>query len=126
MDKNIRLFMEKLKETLDFHRVKFVILYGSRIESRARKDSDYDFAIYYNGNKDQKYQFLLNVSFDRRFDVKIFQDLPLFIRKDVLRGKIIYAENVDFVYEVAYQTVKDLGRFEKYYYEYIRGRPIVR
>ena len=35
MDKNIELFMQKLKKFPDFRRVKFVILYGSQAIGKA-------------------------------------------------------------------------------------------
>lgn len=124
MDKKIKLFMKKLKETPDFDRVKFVILFGSRTEERARKDSDYDFAVYYEGDRDKKFRFLLNANFDKNFDVKIFQDLPLFIQKDVLRGKIFYAKDVSFVHDVAYETIKKFEHFKKYYEDYIKTRKL--
>lgn len=119
MKDKITQFMEKLEKIPDFHRVRFVILYGSRAEGRARKNSDYDFAIYYEGSENKKFKFLLNANFDKRFDAKIFQDLPLFIRKEVLKGRVIYAENLSFVYDVAYQTIKEFERFKKYYYDYL-------
>ncbi len=124
MDKEIKLFMKKLKEIPDFDRVKFVILFGSRAEGRARKDSDYDLAVYYEGNKNEKFRFLLNANFDKNFDVKVFQDLPLFVKKEVLKGKVLYAENLSFVYDVAYETIKEFDDFKKYYYDYINYEEI--
>jgi uncharacterized protein len=119
MDKKLKDFMEKLKGASDFHRVKFVILFGSRAEGRARKDSDYDLAVYYEGNKDERFNFRLSVSEDEKFDVHVFQDLPLYVRKEVLQGKVIYAEKLSFVYDVAYETIKAFEDFKKYYYDYI-------
>ena len=111
--------MQKLKQFSDFHRVKFVILYGSQAIGKANKFSDYDFAVYYEGNKNERYKFMLNANFDKKFDVKVFQDLPLYIRKDVLKGKIIYTKNITFVYDIAYETIKAFERFKKAYYEYL-------
>ena len=126
MDKNVNLFMKELKKIPDFHSVSFVILYGSQVENRATPMSDYDFAIYYDGNENKKFRFLVNANFDKKFDVKIFQDLPLYIRKDVLKGKIIYVKDIGFVYDVAYKTIKEFERFKKYYYDYISRRPVVK
>ena len=47
MDKNVRLFLKKLKETPNFRRVKFVFYYGSRISGVATKMSDFDFCVFY-------------------------------------------------------------------------------
>jgi uncharacterized protein len=126
MDKNVKLFMQKLREIPDFHSVKFVILYGSRAAGNANRMSDYDFAIYFEGNKDERYGFLKKAAIDKKFDVKIFQDLPLYIKKDVLKGNVIYAEDEGFVYDTAYRIIKDFERFKKYYYDYISRRPAIK
>ena len=94
-------------------------MFGSRAEGRARKDSDYDFAIYYDGNRDKKYKFLLEANYDEKCDVKIFQDLPLFIQKEVLKGELIYAKDISFVYDIAYETIKEFERFRRHYYSYL-------
>lgn len=109
----------------DFHRVKFVILFGSQARGDANKMSDYDFAVYYEGNTEERHLFLFNINFDKKFDGKVFQDLPLFIQKEVFKGNVIYAENLTFVYDVAYETIKRFERFKKYYYDYLERRPVI-
>ena len=123
MDKEIKMFMRKLKEMPDFHRVRFVILYGSQALGKATPMSDFDFAVYYDGNKDERYRFLININFNENFDAKVFQDLPLYIQKEVLKGKVIYAKDLSFVYDTAYETIKRFERFKKYYYDYLDRRP---
>ena len=113
--------MKKLKALKGFHKVKFVILFGSQTTGKANKMSDYDFAVYFEGDKKERFKFLikLNSSLSDKFDVKIFQDLPLYVRKEVLKGKIIYTKDRSFVYDVAYQTIEEFEDFKKYYYDYI-------
>ena len=122
MEDKIRFFMKKLKERSDFHRVKFVILFGSQTEGGANKMSDFDFAVYFDGNDRERFDF--RVSFGGRlsdnFDLQVFQDLPLYVRKEVLKGKVIYAQDMRFVYDVAYETIKEFESFKRYYYDYIR------
>ena len=118
--------MQKLKKISDFNRVRFVILFGSQASGNANKMSDYDFAVYYDGNEDQRYKFKLRANFDEKYDVKVFQDLPLFIKKEVLKGEVIYAQDLSFVSDIAYKTIKDFERFKKYYYDYISRRPVVK
>ncbi|MBU0907849.1 MAG: nucleotidyltransferase domain-containing protein [Nanoarchaeota archaeon] len=124
MDKELKRFMGKLKNVHGFNRVRFVILFGSRAEKKARKDSDYDLAVYFDGDKNERFKFRVSVSEDERFDVHIFQDLPLYIRKEVLKGKVLYAEDLSFVYDIAYETIKAFEDFKKYYYDYIEMRPV--
>ena len=120
MDREVKLFMSKLSKVNNFESVNFVILFGSRADNTANKMSDYDFAVYFEGNEKRKFRFLLDSNFDEKFDVKIFQDLPLFIRKDVLKGKILYARDMGFVYDIAYETIKAFDGFKKYYYSRIK------
>lgn len=118
--------MSKLKKINGFNNVNFVILYGSRVIGKPRKNSDYDFAIYYEGNSRQRFDFLKEINFDEKFDAKVFQDLPLYIKKEVFKGKLVYCKNNDltFVYDVAYQTMKDFDQFSKYYYDYASTRKL--
>ncbi len=124
MKKEINLFMKKLKEMPDFNRVKFVILFGSRAEGRAGPMSDYDFAVYYDGDDKERYKFLIKANFNEKFDAKIFQDLPLYVQKEVLKGEVLYAKNRGFVYDIAYETIKRFEDFKKYYYDYIKTRKL--
>ena len=114
MNKEIKLFMGKLRKMPDFHRVKFVILFGSRAEGRARKDSDYDIVVYYDGKANERFKFGISVNENEKFDVQIFQDLPLFIQKEVLKGKVLYAKDLGFVYDIAYDIIKRFNDFKKY------------
>ena len=59
------------------------------------------------------------MSENEKHDVKIFQDLPLRIKKEVLKAKVLYAEDFTFVYDIAYETIKAFEDFKKYYYDYI-------
>ena len=122
MEDKIKLFMKKLKERNDFDRVKFVILFGSQTEGRANKMSDYDFAVYYEGDNRERFDFRVNFGgiLPDSFDLQVFQDLPLYVRKEVLKGKVIYAQDMRFVYDVAYETIKAFESFKRYYYDYIR------
>ena len=127
MKDKINLFMKKLKERSDFNRVKFVILFGSFSQNKENKMSDVDLAIYYDGDKEERFNFRLKMlsELPDGFDVLIFQDLPLFVRMNVLKGKIIFAQDEAFVYDVAYETIKSFDDFKKHYYDYIERRPVV-
>ena len=124
MERKIDLFLRKLKKTSGFDRVKFVILFGSYSLGKQNKLSDIDFAVYYDGDKDEKYRFrkeLIGILPDN-FDIQIFQDLPLYIRINVLKGRLIYTKDLTFTYEKYYETIKDFERFKRYYYDYIQTR----
>ncbi len=123
----IDLFMKKLKEIRDFDRVKFVFLFGSYSNGKQNKLSDVDFAVYYEGNSRERFNFRLKLlgKLPDNFDVQIFQDLPLYVRMEVLKGKLICSSDLTFAYDMAYETIKSFEDFKKYYYDYVERRPII-
>lgn len=120
------LFMEKLKRMPDFSRVKFVIGFGSYFSKKANPLSDYDFAVYYEGNSKERFKFRLLIigNLPEKFDVQIYQDLPLYVQKEVLKGNIIYYKDLKFVYEVAYETIKNFEDFKNHYDYYLNTRTL--
>jgi len=126
MKEKINLFMKELKKMPDFDKVDFVFLYGSCINNRQNQTSDIDFAVYYKGSKKERFEFRLKIlkELPNNFDINIFQDLPLFVRAEVLKGKLIYAKDKLFVYNIAYQTIKAFEDFKKYYYDYLKTRKL--
>jgi len=55
------------------------------------------------------------------FDVQIFQQLPMYIRVRVLKGKVIFCRDEKMLYEVAIQTIKEFEDYKKTYDEYLQG-----
>ena len=55
------------------------------------------------------------------FDIQIFQQLPMYIRTRVLKGKIIFCRDEKILYEVAIQTMKEFEDYRKIYDEYLQG-----
>jgi len=124
MKEKINLFLRRIKKMPDFNRVKFVILFGSYSQNMQNKLSDIDFAVYYDGNSSQRFKFRMKLlgKLSDDFDVQIFQDLPLNVRIETLKGEIIYCKDMDFLYETAYKTLRDYDDFKKAYYDYINLR----
>jgi len=52
-----------------------------------------------------------------KFDIQIYQTLPLAVKKEVLEGKVLYETKE--LYEIAYKTIKDYERFRKYREDYV-------
>lgn len=128
LKKKILLLANALKKTKNVKKIKFFILYGSQDNGKANKLSDYDFCIYYDGNNRERFNFRLNIlgNLGSEFDIQIFQDLPIFVRKEVLKGKVIYCQDEDQLYDIAYQTIKEFEHFKKYYYDYLNRRPVLK
>ncbi|KYK28414.1 MAG: hypothetical protein AYK19_05605 [Theionarchaea archaeon DG-70-1] len=55
------------------------------------------------------------------FDIQIFQQLPMYMRTRVLKGKVIFCRDEKVLYEVAIQTIREFEDYEKIYDEYLRG-----
>ena len=45
------------------------------------------------------------------FDVKLFRQLPLYIRIDVLKGRPLHSRGISCIYEIAYEAISEYGEF---------------
>jgi predicted nucleotidyltransferase len=58
---------------------------------------------------------------DNSFDVRIFQQLPLYIRVRVLReGRILFVRDENQLYELAFRTAQAFEDFKHIYYGYLK------
>ncbi|MBM4241881.1 MAG: nucleotidyltransferase domain-containing protein [Euryarchaeota archaeon] len=117
-----------IKRIEGFKKVKFIISYGSAAKGEMREGSDIDICIYYDGESGEASQFrfrVLRELFDDVYDVQIYQQLPLYVRLEVLGGDVIYCEDNRFLYDVAYATIKEFDDFKKRFYDYIGERAII-
>jgi uncharacterized protein len=118
----VREALATLERIEGFEKVRFVMLYGSVAKGAARADSDIDLCIYFDGPQDEASLFrfrALAELFDDRYDIQIFLQLPLYVRVDVLSGILLYAPDLEFVYDVAYATIREFDDFKHRLYDYI-------
>lgn len=102
--------------------VKFIILYGSQATQNQTPFSDTDIAVYYDAAKEERFKFRMKIlgRVDDKYDVQIFQDLPLYIKKDVIKGKILYTTDKRLMYDISRKTYREFDDFKKRFYDYIQ------
>jgi hypothetical protein len=104
-----------------FEHVKFVILYGSAEEQRMTAESDIDLCIYYDGDvtKAAKFRHTILAKLPGiQYDIQIFQQIPLYVRVEVLKGTPVFVRDTRFLYEKATETIRDFDRFKHRLYDY--------
>ncbi|MDP3565157.1 MAG: nucleotidyltransferase domain-containing protein, partial [Methanoregula sp.] len=52
------------------------------------------------------------------FDIQIFQQIPLYVRVEALRGTPVFTRNTTFLYEKATETIRDFNDFKHRLYDY--------
>jgi hypothetical protein len=76
--------------------------------------------VYYDGADASEFRLkVVSDLFDDVYDIKIFQQLPLPLRMQVLRGKVLYSDDTPFMYDKVYETIKELESFKRGYYDYL-------
>ena len=101
-----------------------VLIFGSYARSEDYKDIDICLVLnkkYHNldmSKKRLKYASLL----PSKFDVHIFQQVPLYIRKEILKDcKVVLCKDEDLLYEIAYSTIKEFNTYSRIYYGYLES-----
>ncbi len=117
---------ERLKSLDGFEKVKFIIFYGSAAEGATREESDIDLCIDYDAEdyESSKFRFRVLSELPDFFDVQIFAQLPLYVRKEIFKGRVIFCRDEDYLYEVAIETIKEFDDFKYRYYDYIGERAL--
>jgi predicted nucleotidyltransferase len=106
-------------------KVRFIVLYGSASEGHMKEDSDIDICVYYDAADASEFRLtVLSDLFDDIYDIKIFQQLPLPLRMEVLKGRVLYEDDTPFLYDKAYETVKEFESFKPRYYDYLGIEPL--
>ena len=126
IDKIVKNALDRLKTIQGFEKVRFIILYGSAAEGTTRENSDVDLCIDIDAGYYESSKFRLRVlsELPAFFDVQIFAQLPVYVKKEVLKGKIIFCREEEHLYEVAISTIKEFDDFRYRYYDYIGERAL--
>ena len=117
----VKDFLEKVEKTQYFSKIEFVILYGSSLGLYHLDDSDVDICFYIDEDKENLTRIRLELltEFRDKFDIQMFQLLPLYIQIEVLKGKVLYVKEEDILYEIANTTIEEYEEFYPFYLAYI-------
>jgi len=101
-----------------------VFLFGSRARGESVRGSDTDICLVLRpGNYDPMLLHRKRLSYlkEGSTDVHIFSQLPLYIRRRVLKeGKILLCQDDDLLYEIAFRTAQAFEDFRHLYYGYLK------
>lgn len=114
LDKNIVNAINMIK-SLGREKIKFIMIFGSIAKGTSTVLSDIDIAIYYEGDKTERFNFRIEAlgQVQNRFDIQIFQDLPIYIQKDLLStGKIIFMTSYEETFRIFMKTIKEFELFK--------------
>lgn len=127
IDELVKNSVERLKHVQGFEKVRFIILYGSAAEGTIREESDIDLCIDIDADTDyerSKFRLRALSELPDFFDVQIFAQLPLYVKKEVFKGKVIFCRDEEYLYETAISTIKEFEDFKYRFYDYIGERAI--
>lgn len=102
--------------------IRFIILYGSSVRGEERSGSDLDICIYFDAESEGRDGFRVNALkaiFSENVDIHMFQDLPLQVRSEVLKGKVLYSDDDVFIHDTAYRHLREYGDFKHRLLDYL-------
>ena len=100
-----------------------VILFGSQARGDAGPGSDVDVCMVLEASVSSGLPAShkrLDYTGGGNLDVKVFQQLPLYIRSRILKeGRVLFVRDEDRLYELAFRTVRAFEDFRPYYQAYL-------
>ncbi|KYK34733.1 MAG: hypothetical protein AYK19_02350 [Theionarchaea archaeon DG-70-1] len=117
--------MNRLKELPHFDDLRFAYVYGSSVTGKATERSDIDVALYYDiKDRSELHHLLFYVSgsFPDKYDIHMFQLLPLYVKIEVFKGELIYTDDKGVVHDIAWETIKEYNDFEPRYKYILYGK----
>ena len=101
-----------------------VLIFGSSLKNKYYKDIDICLVLNKKHSNLKIYEKRLNLlkELPDNFDIQIFQQLPIYIKIEILKEmKILLCKDYDSLYEIAFQTIKEFDDFKEIYENYIKN-----
>ena len=118
LNKKFRDEVKKDKEVIA------ALVFGSYVRGESYNDIDLCLVLdkkYANSKMTGKrLKYLSNAP--NKFDIQIFQQLPIYIRKKILEeGKVLFCANERRLYEISFDTINEFEDFKEIYKNYIKN-----
>lgn len=120
--------LQKLKQAHLLDKTRFIILFGSVSKGKHNPLSDIDLCVSFDLPAKERLQaraHLLGI-LPEHYDLQTFEDLPLYMKKSVLAGTLLYCKNKPQLIQRALQVIEDYADFEPIYSAYIAHRKVNR
>jgi predicted nucleotidyltransferase len=114
MEPEISSVITKIKD-IGGEKIEFIVLYGSAAKGDSTSLSDIDIAVYYQGDKKERFDFRIKIlgRVGSKFDIQTFQDLPLYIQNEILStGKVIYYRYYKDIFNIFMKTIREFNDFK--------------
>ena len=110
-----------IKKAKKDRKVIAIALYGSYAAQQEYRDIDVCLILDKKyDNLEMSKKKLEYAQFDKKLDIRIFQQLPIYIRHQILKGKIIFCKNAELLYKIAFGTIKEFEFFKKIQSSYLQ------
>ncbi|MFA6461589.1 MAG: nucleotidyltransferase domain-containing protein [Candidatus Woesearchaeota archaeon] len=116
-----QLILQNLKKLRLLSKTNFVILFGSVSKGTSNPLSDIDLCVSLDLPAKERFKARIRLSglAPEKYDIQIFEDLPLYIQKSVISGKVLYCKKQEKLIEKAIQVINDYDNFKKTYDFYL-------
>lgn len=116
-----QLILQNLKKLHLLSKTDFVILFGSTSKGTSNPLSDIDICISLNLPAKERFKARISLSglAPEKYDIQIFEDLPVYLQKSVISGKVLYCKKQEKLIEKAIQVINEYDDFKKFYYFYL-------
>ncbi len=100
-----------------------LLLFGSVARGEGYEGSDMDLCLVLMPRSYQAIELSRKkLEYRREFDldIQVFQQMPLYIKRRVLRdGEVLFCRDIDQLYEVAFMVIREFAHFERIYLDYL-------
>jgi hypothetical protein len=118
-DKEFAKIMEKAKSD---KKIIAVALFGSSLKRKGRDVDICFFTDEITKKEAMKKRIDFSGRFNEKFDINLFQLLPVYIRIRIIKeGKIIFSKNDEKLHQIAFDTIKEFGSYKKLYDMYLEN-----